>query len=185
MSAPAARNIIRIPGEIHIGVTSLTIGAHGGTRIGNARAHVWEPRARYQDVIAEEFGGAVVRSYYIGSRPMLAAVLRGYDPDAVANLFPQSALVSGSSPSRAKTTATVNASTRGATEPTPTTLLFLPRAYRHHPALLLYRAVPQRDRQQRMEMAAKSDYEMPVAWMATPDEQGRVFERCMIEDMTL
>lgn len=185
MTAPAARNIIRVPGEVWIGVTSLTIGSLGGTRIGNARAHVWEPRARYQDVVAEEFGGARVRSIYTGESPLFMTVLRGYDPDAVANLFPQSALVSGSSPSRPLTTATVSATGRGGTEPTATTLLFLPRAYRHHPALLLYRAVPQRDRQQRMELGVNTDHEMPVVWAATPDDQGRHYQRGFIEDMTL
>lgn len=183
MTAPSARTAIRIPGEIWIGVTSLTVGSLGGTRIGLFRGIEWDVRARYQDVVAEEFGGQTTELIWTGDRPVLMGVARGWDADAVANLFPQAALVSGTS--RVKVTSTVNAATRAGTLRTATNLLFLPRAYRDHPALLLYRAVPARDRQQRMKLATRDEHLMPVAWTATPDDQGRTFARGMLEDLSL
>jgi len=64
-------------------------------------------------------------------------------------------------------------------------LLFSAYDVTRNPSLLVYRAVPMLDSAARMGLAIKAEIGLPFAFMATPDDKGRLYQVGMLDELDL
>ena len=91
MTTPAALQALKVPGTLIINPTTdppTDAAPHGGTELGLVKDVRWVREERRFDITAEEFGGEIVESTYMGEDWTLLFSLRVMDADALANLFP-------------------------------------------------------------------------------------------------
>lgn len=88
MSAASALKAMRVPGTLVLNPTDLTAAyPHGGTPLGLVRDVVISRRELTFEVTAEEFGGEIADVLYMGEEWLIVFSLRGWDNDAIGNLF--------------------------------------------------------------------------------------------------
>lgn len=93
MTMPNPAKILRAPGRLCTGPTDLSLAfPHGGTALGVMRAVAVRTGVRTISVTAEEFGGEVVEKVFGGESWMLVAILRDFDRDVLASVFPNSSV---------------------------------------------------------------------------------------------
>lgn len=141
MAAIDLTGILRMPGELIVNVTDLTIAApYGGTRLGLVQDLVVEIEQGAVEIRTEEFGVEVVEVVDGNRAWRLAAALRSYDRDAINAVFP-STLSGSETAQRVITDGTdARAGRRGSARAVP--LLFAPDDPQRRPAILLHRAIP-------------------------------------------
>lgn len=180
---PNPRDILRVPGRLSYGATSLlTAYPHGGTALGVVRAITAAPNERAVNVVAEEYGGETVERIYLGQGWTLSAILRSYDPAALALLTPNSAAGTVSQERLVTEPGTVRAGHARASAGVK--LVFTPDAP-DAPYLVLYRAVPSLDGSAALQFGRSTELEIAMVFAALRDASGRMIAMGRREDITL
>ena len=184
MAAPTIANIQRIRGKICSGPTDATAAyPHGGTALGLVGSVEWRIIPIRGEVTAEEYHGQTIEIIEGAENVLLAAVLREWDSDAIAALFPSTSTSTTSGKVSASRTYTTTRGALGSSRAVK--LLFSPQATEEHPALLLYRAVPLITEQASMAYSLDREWQMPVIFQGLPDATGRIYQSALLEDLTL
>ncbi len=93
MASTDLPSVLQVPGRLVVAPTNLSAAyPYGGTELGAVHRIAVRRVAASFDVMATEYGGAVVETIQGGENWALAATLRQYDDDAVSTVFPNTAL---------------------------------------------------------------------------------------------
>lgn len=194
MGANDVATILRLPGLLVKDPTSLASvptpedlrtasTIFGGTVLGvtrNVEAR-WVVRSR--NVVAEEWGGTVAERVYIGESLVLAAVLRNYDADAMATIFPRT---SAGSTSGARVVEQDFAQTSSRAHiRTPHKILFVPVAVETTPLVYLPAARALHDATAKMALGLEEEVGIGCVWQACPNDSGVAYRIALREDLTL
>lgn len=187
MSAPDLSKILRVPGRLSHSPTSLSTDyPHGGTALGTVGALDLLPIDTPFVVTAEEFGGSPVDAVSGGPFWVLDGVLREYDADALAILFPCYAAGARGGPTvqiRATTSGTRAGQRLGAS--LSRVIVFTPDAVDDYPLVVIRRAVPAIQDTARLAFRGNDPAGLPVRWYATPDSSARIADWGPRRDLTL
>lgn len=176
MSAPLAANVLHLPGKLVKDPTSLLSAyPHGGTELGMIRNMQWQPGIKYDKAISEEWKTAVA-AFVEEERAVVACVLRTWDDDLLAQLFPNTQIdsygqvgvlsrVQGVGVNRAG----FDMAGRGFK------LLFSPKAIDSQRCLLLYNAVPLLEEGMQLQLSIGREAGFALMFEAMPDSQGRLY----------
>jgi hypothetical protein len=187
MSLPVPRNLARVPAELVWNPTDLmTAYPHGGSALGLIRDIDIRLGLQKSDVVAEEWGGIVVDSAYLGESVVLTAVLREQDNDAVNTLFLNTSLgaltkarkVKGHASGGGINRAGLLLSTRAGK------LVVSPRDVDDSPMFVLYNALPVVDPDALLQYCWSKELGVLVAFIGTPDSSGKVYEWGPRKDLT-
>lgn len=181
MAAPTAQSVIRAPGKLVKDPTSLT-GAYpyGGTELGVVRTMEFRPNVRVTVLRAEEWKRPVAH-IVTGEEAAMAGVLRSWDADMLALLFPNTR--TGATTGKPAVEGLANSGNRAGfrLEARALKLLFAPDAVDYVPMVLIYRAVAVIDAAASMAMRITEEWGTPFMFAATPDSEGRDY-RVMFKD---
>jgi hypothetical protein len=187
MATSDIRNILKGGGRLVKDPTSVSGSfPHGGTELGIVRAIEFVPEVQTQEIIAEEWGGARVEDVMLGERAILVGILRTYDADALASLFPNTAAGAGGRLINGRVKGTVKAGERiGPARSVK--LLFVANAPTRDPSLLIYRALPRVDSSARLGLVLSAEWGLPFAFEATPDDNaaGRIYQMGKLADLSI
>mgnify|MGYP001587224098 CR=1 FL=1 len=182
------RDIRWIPGRFSYGPTHtaalLNAYPHGGTGLGVKRAASLEPNQVYGVVKGEEYGGERVEVLDLGGEGWtLSAILRGYDDQAVALLFPN--VATGTVSQHAVVTAPGTNRPGRLLAASGIVLVFTPDSPDHHPMVILHRAVALLTEQARMALSWGEPFEIPVMFAALRNSSGRAVSIGYRQDLTV
>lgn len=186
MSAPYARDVLKIPGKLVKTPTNLsTVFPYGGTELGVVRDMAFQIGHKIDVPEAEEFKApaAILNG---GETPVFACVLRSWDNDMISTVwhniqtstYSQIGMigkVSGSGIVRAG----ANMTDRGIK------LLFAPQADDRHPSILLYNAVPLLSEAAELQLSIGREMGLALMFRAMPDSTGRTFAVDQRSNLTL
>lgn len=184
MSAPEARNILRIPGRLVKDPTNLSAAyPHGGTELGIVRSIIFKPGLAIERLVAEEFK-TTVNAIVTGYEAVLGCVLRSWDNDMLAAVFPN---IQTDGFGEVGVLGRVNAARRAGFDMAELAfkLLFVPIAADQHRWLLLHNAIPLVDETQELRMALSEEYGLSIMFHAAPDSQGRTHTWDLKENISL
>jgi hypothetical protein len=180
---PNPRDILRSPGRLSYGATSLaTAYPHGGTALGIVRAIAAAPNERFVDVIAEEYGGETVERLFMGQSWTISAILRSFDPAALALVAPNSTTGTVSQERIVTEPGTVRAGHPRATAGVK--LVFSPDAP-DAPYLVLYRAIPSIEASATLQFGRSVETELAIVFTGARDASGRMIAWGRSEDISL
>lgn len=184
MAAPAARDILYLPGRLVASPTSLTAAyPHGGTELGEVRNVTWRPAISYDKAVSEEWG-VTVAAFVEEERALLACVLRSWDNDMLARLFHS---VQTSSYGDVGVLGRVTGSKRSGYDIAERSfpLLFSPRAGSSGRMLLVRNAMPLLDETAELQLSLGREFGVAAVFEAIPDSQGRLYDFDFAENITL
>lgn len=179
MGVPTPGAVKRVRGRLSWNPTDLTQDyPHGGTALGLARDHEFQPNIEHKKLAAEEWGGSTASVLYTGEDPMFLAVLRDFDADALATVWPNVRTTLGG-----RVTLTYRPGDESTNLPGTQLddthaglLVFTPDDEDQHDWIIIYRAVPVVQVAAAMALHLDEDLGFPVAWIGTPDSNGDVYE---------
>jgi hypothetical protein len=180
--------VLQVPGRLCINPTSLTSAfPHGGTALGTVHQVGVQIASGFFDVTAEEFGDQVVESIFTGEQWGLAAVLRQFDEDAIAAVFPNT--TTGTTSKRVTVRHWSDASSPNRPghklSGRSVKLLFSPLDSDRNRAVIFYRALPRVAEQLELMHAVDRRVEVPVVFLAIPDATMRVARSDFLRDMAV
>ena len=188
MSIASVQKILHLTGSICINPTNLASDfPHGGTAIGLTRGAECRFNVQTSLVRAEEWGGAPVESFYTGESAVFAFVLRTFDNDGVAAIFPNTSTgsVSGDTMIDGRTSG-VGVNRAGyALSNKSVKLLFSPKSVNLQPMVLGRKAVPMIEESAMLQMSVNKEIGFGVVFQAIPDSSGKLYEIGLKEDLTL
>jgi hypothetical protein len=173
-----------VPGKLVWNPTAFTGSyPYGGTGLGLMAKHEVRFQSKTFQVQAEEWGVAsdvlIVREAAV-----LGAILRDYDPHAVALVFPDGASgVGGARIASFSVDGTARMGLRLSTR--AGRLLFAPLSPDQHPFVYFPAAAPMRDETAALRLGWKEGLGLPVLFTALPDAEGRLYRVGMREDFDL
>jgi len=175
---------MQVRGRLIQAPTDLDDGpAYGGTQLGLVGSLEWRLVPVRGEVTAEEYHGQTVEVIEGAENVIIAGVLREYDSDAIAALFPSVTTATTSGHPLISRTYTTQ---RGAlASDRAIKLLFAPVAEEQWPGLLIYRALPLIQEQASMAYSLDREWQLPFVFQGLPDATGRIYQSGMLEDMTL
>lgn len=176
MATANVRNIIRLRGRLCLNPTDLTADfPHGGTALGLTRSGIFHPGVKTVLNEAEEWGGVVSKAYYAGEKPFLAAVLREFDNDALAAVFPNTSAGSVTGDRVITTSPGDDTQNRAGYDLTGKAgkLLFSPANPDRHPFILLYYAIPAIQESAELQLSMAQEVGIGVVWWAGVDASDR------------
>jgi hypothetical protein len=184
MATARQDNVLRIPGRLIAAPTNLnTDFPFGGTELGMASDVIWRPNLRRLEIRGEEYGGEITDIVKTGQAPQLGAFVRGFDPDMIQKVF------EGSSESTKSGKPIVDYPTDAApgtlASATGFVLLYAPFNTEEHPGILLYNAVALLEEVAEMRLSRKAEFGVPVLFYGLRDSSNRVYQKMLMEDMTL
>jgi hypothetical protein len=188
MGTPKGRQLAKIPGKIILDPTDLDAAdPYGGTEFGFTRDQDFGFGQKDRPIRAEEFG-CVVESVLGRAEPIFAAVLRTWDDDALATVFPDTE--TGSSGR-----VIVHGRVKGSGVVRPGALvsgravkvLFVPESPDRYPWLILYRALPAIAETASLRLAVDESLGIGVVFRAIPDTSDpvRLYDIGYRGDLTL
>lgn len=187
MAAPKAHNVRFSSGKVVKDPTNLSIAyPYGGTELGLVGAVLWKPGVKSRQHGAEEWGGAYVESTFIGEVAMLALTLRGFDPDALARVFPNTS--TGAVTGRTGIDGKVSG---GTVVPgyrmtgRAFKLLLVPDDIEEDEGIILYSAIPGVEETAAMAQSITEEWGVPVFFLGAPDATGRVYAQKHFDDLVL
>lgn len=154
-----------------------------GTPIGTCRGIRFQPRPKYRDIWAEEWG-SVSDSVYAGEGPCtLSAIVRYPDTDAIQAAAPKSLV--GSAVHWLFRPGGTSGNTRAGTllSSKAGVLLFTPHASALHPAIKLYNALPQIAEDAELRMSLGEEYGLGLRFVGSPDSNGKVYDSGLLADL--
>lgn len=186
MSAPYARDVLRIPGKLVKTPTNLSAAfPYGGTELGVVRDMAFQVGHKTDLPEAEEFK-AIAAVLNSGESPVFACVLRSWDNDMISTVWHNIQTsthgqvgmvgkVSGSGITRAG----ANLTSRGIK------LLFAPQADDIHPSILIYNAVPMLAESSELQLSIGREMGLALIFRGLPDSTGRTFVVDQRSNLTL
>jgi len=181
MGVPYSYNKLKLRGKLVKDPTDLSaVYPHGGTELGVIHEMIFSPNIKTSYVRAWEFGNTKVEGVYAGEGAVIGCTLKEFDSDALGAVFPN---VSG-------TTIRGIASATSANFPgyllsnKSMVLLFSPHATTNHPAILIYKAIPEVEETMRIQMHRKFYLGMPVIFSALPNTAGLSYEVGLLSNLT-
>jgi hypothetical protein len=185
MSTPSPADVLQVPGKLSKAPTNLaTAYPHGGTALGEVRAVVVRPSFVYGVVRAAEFGNEPVEAIATSEAWVLAGVLRSYDPDALSDLFPNTALA-GSGVGGRIITYPGTVRTGHLLSSRSIKLLFTPDDSDRQPAVLFYRALPMLDETAELRFTLADKLEFPFVFAGIRDASNRIVAIGRLRGLTL
>lgn len=169
MANPTPSDILKVSGRLCSAPTDLsTAYPHGGTALGTVGKAQYDFAIGTRAIKAEELG-TTVEVLYTGEEGIFSCVLRGWDRDALANVFLDTA--AGSTTGRrivqGRTQVdTVRAGSR--LSPNAVLLYFSPRNSQH-PGILIYQAIPMPEQAARVNATLNTEVQIAAQWRITPD----------------
>jgi hypothetical protein len=186
MATGAARHVLWVPGQLCLDPTSLSGEfPYGGTALGVVSGIVIRTRSLHHEITAEEWGRQTVEVVHGGTSFVLAALLRGYDADALAAVATDSAVGSPSGERVVRFRADQGRAGSLLSELVAGTLLFAPLAPIRHPAVLVHDAIPVLGASDDLALSARDEFGVPVTWYGRPDSSNRVADIGRIGDLSL
>jgi hypothetical protein len=193
MSTPLPRNALRIPCELAWNPSDLNLQyPHGGTALGIVKDIEIRIQPRASKITAEEWGGQEVDAIYLGESLLVVAAVRGYDEDMIQRLFPNTDI--GVDPiGNPGITRYVKGHAYGSGINRAGYLLsdrvgklcVSPVAYDYHPMLILQAAIPMILPEAVLQQCWSRDLGMLVAFVGTPNSNGKVYEWGLKKDLHL
>lgn len=175
---------LEVPGRLVKDPTDLTGDfPYGGTELGLLRDVAWELVDVYQRHTAEEFGSRVMGDLWCGEAFSIAFALRSQDDDALAAIWPNTRVGAVSQhrvlygPGSRKPGSLTETAKAAA-------LLFVPDDLHNHNAVLLPRALPRRDRLNRVPLHLNGEQLLGSTWLAIPGANGLAYEIGRLVDLT-
>lgn len=189
MAAANVQDVLRVPGRLVKDPTDITADfPHGGTELGLTRDAEMRFGIRTALVTAEEWGQQAVESIYAGESAVFAAVLREWDNDAIALMFPNT----GTGPtSEANKTILGRVSGAGVNRAgyllstQSAVILFSPLAVDRHPMVIIRKAIPMVEETSMLSLSLAEELGIGVVWQAIPNATGQVYDIGRREDLTL
>lgn len=185
MGSPDIRNIMHLDGYLCLNPTDVSTDfPHGGTAIGEMRDGEFRYGERERLIIAEEFGRVAVDGFRVMESPVLTAVLREWDDDALAAVFPDT--TTGAS-GRVVIRGDVGTNGRragGLLSDLAVTLCFSPRSLDQHSFIILYSAIPVLRRTVH-ELRTDREIGTLVAFYGLPDASQRLYRVAHRSDVIL
>jgi len=190
MSAPDSSKVQPIKGELILTPTDLTAAfPYGGTQIGSVRDHVFHAGPQYRGIHAEELG-VEVEHILTGEPTIFACVLRDYDDDALAKVWPQTTAPTGATASAG---VLIESAPGIAGKKRPgqvmsdfeVKLLFAPKATETHYHILIYRAIPLIEESAQIEFGPNVEPGLAVMWKAIPHKTKGTWQQARKERLTL
>lgn len=185
-TADLGKVIRGMTGRLCSGPTNLTLDfPHGGTALGEVRDMEFRWGIRTRLVTAEEYGGQVVEGIYAGETDVLACVLRTWDDDALAAVFPYSA--AGNTGHRAIKADVKTDVVRAGSLATARAakICFSPDSPDQHRFIVLHRAMPLVDESARLQLRLDEEIGIAVVFRGLPDASGLVSTVALRKDVTL
>jgi len=204
MSVADVRKIIRVAGRICINPTDISdseVFPFSGTALGITRDAELRFNVQTRLVKAEEFGSQVVEAVTAGESALFAFVLREFDNDALAAIFPNTATgtttgnvtiegrVSGVGVNRSgyllsnKAVKLLFAPRVENTVPTAGSTTNLPLD--EQPMVLIRKAIPMIEETAMLQLSLKQELGIGVLFQAIPDSSGRLYDVGRRGDLTL
>lgn len=188
MATADLNQCLQAPGRLVINPTDLSAAyPYGGTELGAVHQIGVRRTAGSFDVIASEYGGAVVETIQGGENWVLGAYLRDFDNDAIATVFPNTA--TGTTTKRrgvkhwADAASPVRPGAKGSDRSVK--LLFAPYDVDRCRAVYFFRALPRVEEQWEMRLAVDERVEVPVLFVAIPDSTLNVAVVDFLREITL
>lgn len=184
MGSPDVLRVINVPGRLCYGPSSLaTAFPHGGTAIGTTRAGKLIRYATEKEIRDEAFGTEIRDVVLSGENYAFACILREWDDDAIALMFPNTA---AGAVSQHKVVETPGSNRPGLLlSAKKVVLLFSPDDPERVPATLLYAALPRIAKQQEWDTAFGKRWETTVSFTAVRDSSSRIHKTGMLKDLAL
>lgn len=166
--------IRHLEGQLCINPTDLsTAFPHGGTAIGEYTRMRFNAREQFEGIATEAYGGSLIAKPYVGCRPIIRAVLRDWDPDALGKIHPNTTLASTGERS-IDMNASQSGKNRGGYSPSPFILCFSPYDLENSQMVLFYRAVACPDEAEEINLSLAEEAGLGVAFEALVDATGRL-----------
>jgi len=192
MAIGSVTNFIKISGRIaHTPTDFLAAFPHGGTAMGEIREGGLAFNPEFEALTAEEYGGTTVDFVQRGPSASFGAVLREFDADALAAIFPN--IATGAASGRPIVRGRVFDTTTGSTPVQPgalasdraVSLVVSPRATDEHPAIYIPNAIPLLDEAATMQINIGIEVGFAVLFHAIPNSDGRLYDIGLLEDLTV
>lgn len=168
MAAGDANKIFRTPGIVVANPSNLAGDPpYGGTQLGTVQFGRLRPIERFDEVVAEEYGGETTEIVLRGRDYVCTALVRQWDNDAIQRFFRSTA--AGSSGTRVISEPADEAGDLGTG--IAISVLFAPNDPRH-PAWLLPRAVPLIQEAAELQASIVSEFNLAVVFRALRDANG-------------
>ena len=174
----------RIKGKLYWGVTTADGDApYGGVELGSVRNMVWAPVPNIGRIRAEEWGGQTAGKIYNGENVVFSAMLREWNNNAIAEIFPNTVTSAGSDEG-VKYDVTDNSGARAGTLLAVNTLLFVPQKPTVHRSILLYACTPNIEEAAQILFNRGTEFGIPVVFDGEPDKNGLVYQWDLLANLT-
>lgn len=186
MASPDLNEVLNAPGRLVWNPTNLaTAFPHGGSALGSTRQSLLQRTDVRSEIRDEAFGQEVSEVVWCGENWVMATILRQYDADAVATVFPNTStgtvakrkIVSGSTTSTNRPGLLLSANAGK--------LLFSPLDPDRVPAVLFYKAIPLTDETLRINLALDKRLEYGAVFLAIRHSSLGLLQYAFLKDMTL
>jgi len=189
MGAEDIASIVRNAVRACINPTDLSAPwPHGGTGLGALRGAYAAPGIQHVDVTAEEWGVEVVEAVYVGESWTIGLLLRQYDDDVAATVFPNVEVGSdtGKKTIYQDADATYRAGSKASSK--AVTLLLTARDVRsgtNSKAILFHRALPMIEASAQIRHSLTSEMTFPAVFRAIRATDGRTYQYGDLADLEL
>ncbi len=188
MATADLNQCLQVPGRLVINPTDLTAAyPYGGTELGAVHQIAVRRTAGSFDVMASEYGGAVVETIQGGENWALAAYLRGFDNDAISTVFPNTATGTTTKRRGVKhwmdAASPVRPGSLGSARSVK--LLFAPYDVDRCRAVYFFRALPRVEETWEMALSVDTRVEVPVVFVAIPNASLKVAVADFLREITL
>lgn len=181
-------NANRGPGVLIKDPTSVTVpgasGNYGGTFLGLSRDHELLMLDKGIVVPGEELGGAPTEELEGGKWCIFGALMRGWDDDALATIYANTATGSSSGKKVVRLGGSQSVKPGHRKSDRAVKLLFLPNDTTKR-AVLIYKALPGIREDSRIALSIFRESTHAVSFIGIPDATGRVAEVGRLADLTL
>ena len=178
--------IIRAPGRIIVDPTQAFLGGvfpYGGTELGAVKGVSLASAASARVVMSEGIG-APSDILEANHRWAFSSVVRGWDDDAIEQLFPD-AYAEGAISQHASMKAPGSATPGASAMNRARKIVFVPDDPIHAPAVILYSAVAQLAEGSALSFARDEEVGLAIAWECFVDGSARILEVGRLVDLTL
>lgn len=176
MSSFNVRDILSVPGRLYLNPTDLT-NPHTNTPtlcLGVVHEVSIVLDQKYLWITAEEYGGEKVEGLLAQDGCAIGFVLRSWDRDMMAKLFPNT--VAGETTGKRRV---VSPSTIRVGEPLSNrscVLAFCPDDYENHPTFLMRRALPALKETAEVAMRLDQEFDLPAIFYGIRDTSNRLYD---------
>jgi hypothetical protein len=186
VASPDLNTVLNAPGRLCWNPTNLaTAFPHGGTALGATHKTMLSRADRRTEIRDEAFGAEVSDVVWCGENWAIACVLRSYDNDALATVFPNT---SAGATSGHKIVGGVTSSNNRPgllMSGLAGKLLFSPLDPDRVPAVLFYKAVPLTEETLQINLALDKRYEIGAVFLSIRHATLGTYQHGFLKDLTV